>query len=1175
MTADGRIGSLSIELRCDGDARLINDEAELALRVQTELLQDLEPLFARFEGRDVTLTHLELDLGRYPDPADWTAFRRDVAERIATALVDALDDQLANGAAPLLEGADRDDAPASAKGAGLGQVKSSGAGILHDQYASHAAISGLLKDPSEDLTMLDQAPAAQSGGREGRGSAGTGSHAGEQRNFDDDIEERHAGSVRKGGNSEENPSIANIAGGPRSPPALDQNGLGRAEDTPAEFPARAVGNPRQSSETPNGLYDKSGAPSQSEAAAAAEQIRAIFPPEASLLVEALLRQLPSLADPAGYAQAVCRAVETGGTIAPEALAESYRVKRRQNRTLSVDEAQSAAVHRGDRHDGSHQKKDSPSTADSKVTTPRPSSVATQTTEPSEIVGLSDGRDLVSGTSHAARTVGASKRRVDNTCEEIETAVRQRAPAGRQKRFAEILAVAFSALHSLCSPGQRPAEAGALQDLQHLIRTAQEVADTLDTGFSAEAMAALRQAVERIDLESDGALPSVEALLDALIHNSERLGPMQRALVEAVSPSTASEAQGDELRLLYRKVYRQFSMSDAHHLPRDSSGKVVGKPAADAQGDLDALSARLRSILDAVGTTIVERRDAVIQSCLAVAPALLPQENQTLAPRVGMPEGHAQKDLAESDSRNEDALDSVASLAGAPEAAPDLDQDHQNPDISRQDNAATPLSDFGQPDLKRAQVPASKDPLADPLDGSPQTALEHGRIPPRNSVVQDQTAVPFSAPRSDLAPGEKQDSGNATDSVSSPGLAAPDRGAAAIGAPDAALENGRQAPRGTQPAQRGAEGADDPTTAAEHYPAAEPASTTRVGEPAPVDGDRSAPVPPHHADATTAAHLADAAGPGATARAQVDADQAQKPTLGDLARAFAQEPERLHAIAGLGAEQFDAVTAALDPDWDRREGAALRALRPALAAAEVTMLQRVAIRALLGLMPPAGGISGRVAQAVLAIGGSQTAMTGLAARIAQRLDPRKGPEGPTVLAALQKLAPEVEAGAEASPTNVAGLILLAPFLPTFALRAGLAPEHRPLDRSTLAALLSWVAGKEAILERPPGPLECFLAGLAEDAILAPVTRPAPDIETLIESMLEAICAAWPPLKKSSPDALREGFLRRPGLLEPRPTPRLTVQRATVDILLDRLPWSHSMVVLPWLDAPLPVRWRNTP
>ena len=78
---------------------------------------------------------------------------------------------------------------------------------------------------------------------------------------------------------------------------------------------------------------------------------------------------------------------------------------------------------------------------------------------------------------------------------------------------------------------------------------------------------------------------------------------------------------------------------------------------------------------------------------------------------------------------------------------------------------------------------------------------------------------------------------------------------------------------------------------------------------------------------------------------------------------------------------------------------------------------------------------------------------------------------------------------------------------------------------------------------------------------------------VNAMLEACIANWEILKKTSIDGLRESFLQRKGKVE-LGMEMITVQveKGSVDMLLDYLPWSLNMIKFPWLKQLIHVEWR---
>ena len=74
------------------------------------------------------------------------------------------------------------------------------------------------------------------------------------------------------------------------------------------------------------------------------------------------------------------------------------------------------------------------------------------------------------------------------------------------------------------------------------------------------------------------------------------------------------------------------------------------------------------------------------------------------------------------------------------------------------------------------------------------------------------------------------------------------------------------------------------------------------------------------------------------------------------------------------------------------------------------------------------------------------------------------------------------------------------------------------------------------------------------------------------LLTAVTDYWVPLKNTSIDGLRSGFLQREGKLNPKENGwLLTVEQKTLDILLSKIPWGFSTIRLPWMGQILNVDW----
>jgi hypothetical protein len=80
------------------------------------------------------------------------------------------------------------------------------------------------------------------------------------------------------------------------------------------------------------------------------------------------------------------------------------------------------------------------------------------------------------------------------------------------------------------------------------------------------------------------------------------------------------------------------------------------------------------------------------------------------------------------------------------------------------------------------------------------------------------------------------------------------------------------------------------------------------------------------------------------------------------------------------------------------------------------------------------------------------------------------------------------------------------------------------------------------------------------------------KTTCDGLLEVAIEYWSALGKTSPEGLREAFLQRKGKLIHRPSGwLLQVERTTIDVLVDRLPWGLGVVKLPWMRDFMTVEW----
>ncbi|MDE1150354.1 MAG: contractile injection system tape measure protein [Azospirillaceae bacterium] len=163
---------------------------------------------------------------------------------------------------------------------------------------------------------------------------------------------------------------------------------------------------------------------------------------------------------------------------------------------------------------------------------------------------------------------------------------------------------------------------------------------------------------------------------------------------------------------------------------------------------------------------------------------------------------------------------------------------------------------------------------------------------------------------------------------------------------------------------------------------------------------------------------------------------------------------------------------------------------------------------------------------------------------------------------------------------AGLVLVAPFLPHFfkgldVLSDG--PDGKPRIQGLEAAsravhLLQHLVDERCDRPEPDLVLNKLLCGLAPSTPVAPSIAPSEAELALCAQLTQAIIGNWPAIRSTSPAGLRETFLQRQGRLNQTEAGwALTVQRKTVDVLVDQVPWSFSVAFQRWMPAPIHVTW----
>lgn len=163
---------------------------------------------------------------------------------------------------------------------------------------------------------------------------------------------------------------------------------------------------------------------------------------------------------------------------------------------------------------------------------------------------------------------------------------------------------------------------------------------------------------------------------------------------------------------------------------------------------------------------------------------------------------------------------------------------------------------------------------------------------------------------------------------------------------------------------------------------------------------------------------------------------------------------------------------------------------------------------------------------------------------------------------------------------AGLVLLVPWFTQLFNKSGLLKEDRKEFTGTEAQLRAvfilqalvygkWMARyKEYDLF-----LNRLLTGLPQEEVLPGRVKLTRKEKRMTQSLLKSVIQYWTKLGHISVDGFRHSFMQREGLLEEREDNWvLTVNRSGIDVLMDSMPWSFSMVKLEWMEKMITVEWR---
>lgn len=162
-------------------------------------------------------------------------------------------------------------------------------------------------------------------------------------------------------------------------------------------------------------------------------------------------------------------------------------------------------------------------------------------------------------------------------------------------------------------------------------------------------------------------------------------------------------------------------------------------------------------------------------------------------------------------------------------------------------------------------------------------------------------------------------------------------------------------------------------------------------------------------------------------------------------------------------------------------------------------------------------------------------------------------------------------------NNAGLVLILSFLSRFFENIGIAKNKEFISEEKqhyAVYLLHYIAtGDENIPQEHELFFEKLICGIDVNEVLKPCSTIDKNHKAEAEELLKAVIENWKALKSSSPQTLQTEFLQRPGYLIQRDDGAwsLHIERQTIDILLDRIPWTISMNRLPFSNLMIYTEW----
>ena len=160
---------------------------------------------------------------------------------------------------------------------------------------------------------------------------------------------------------------------------------------------------------------------------------------------------------------------------------------------------------------------------------------------------------------------------------------------------------------------------------------------------------------------------------------------------------------------------------------------------------------------------------------------------------------------------------------------------------------------------------------------------------------------------------------------------------------------------------------------------------------------------------------------------------------------------------------------------------------------------------------------------------------------------------------------------------AGVVILGPFIPMLFAKVSVVRDAAFIDEASRMKgiqLLHYAVFGNVPMEESDTFLFKLLCGMDLEAPLEIDIALAEEEQQLIDGLLNTVIQQWSILKSTSPEGLRETFLKRDGKLQIEEEEYiLHVVPKSYDMLLDHIPWSISKIKFSWMKKMISVQWRQ--